>query len=240
MINVTYLDNSGFILSTPTAVLVFDYYKDPAHSLEKELKKNEAKPVIFFVSHSHFDHFNPEIFNLAQNHERQYVISNEVKLQRSRHDDAPIAWVSAGDHLSNLAGQVDVRAFGSTDAGVSFLVTLPDGKTIFHAGDLNYWHWQDESTTEEVKKAYNDFVREMQRIMQSIKSIDICFFPVDPRMGSDFAHGAQLFMENISVKYFFPMHFRQDFKEACDFPQYTTDQTKAFCLHTPGESVELR
>lgn len=240
MIDITYLDNSGFIADTPTAILVFDYYKDPAHSLEKTLKKNPNKGVIFFVSHSHYDHFNPDIFNLAQNHQRQFVISNEVQLQRSRHDDAPIAWVSPGDNLESLIGNIKVTAFGSTDAGVSYLVTLPDGKTIFHAGDLNYWHWQDESTVEEIKHAYNAFVHEMQKIMSHIKELYICFFPVDPRMGSDFAHGAQLFMENISVKYFFPMHFRQEYKEACDFDQYTTDQTTSFCLHTPGESISLR
>lgn len=240
MINVAYLDNSGFALDTPTAILVFDYYKDPARALEKMLRENAEKPVLFFVSHSHYDHFNPEIFNLAQNHKRQFVISNEVVLERSRHSDAPIAWVSVGDNIDSLLGDVAVKVFGSTDAGVSYLVTLPDGKTIFHAGDLNYWHWQEESTVEEVKHAYNAFVHEMQRIMQEVKELYICFFPVDPRMGTDFAHGAQLFMENISVEYFFPMHFRQEYLKACDFPQYTTDQTTAFCLHTPGERIELK
>lgn len=29
MITVTYLDHSGFAITTPGAVMVFDYYKDP-------------------------------------------------------------------------------------------------------------------------------------------------------------------------------------------------------------------
>lgn len=31
----------------------------------------------------------------------------------------------------------------STDEGVAFLVTA-EGRTVFHAGDLNWWHWEGE------------------------------------------------------------------------------------------------
>lgn len=238
MIKVTYLDHSGFALVLPTAVAVFDYFRDPTGALVKVIRENPELPVVFFVSHHHPDHFNPAIFTLAQDREVQYVLSNDI-FSKVVHDDMPVAWVSPGDEVPGLLGGLDVRAFGSTDAGVSFLVTLPDGRKIFHAGDLNYWHWNEESTVEEVKKAYNSFVHIIKELEQYAPKIDIAFFPVDPRLGVDYADGARLFLENIAVKDFFPMHFWGAYKAACEFEDYTTDNTDSFCLHVPGESVEL-
>lgn len=242
MKNITYIDHSGFIVTASSAILVFDYYRDPARALEKVLKANPRKPVIFFVSHAHEDHFSHEIFHLAQNHQRLYVLSNDIQSQYAP-SDLSIAWMGRGDYVENLPGDVRVRAFGSTDRGVSYLVDVPDSDgnrmTVFHAGDFNLWHWQDESTEREVRAAYDRFVRVMSDIMAHVKAIDVVFFPVDPRQGSDYAQGARLFMENIDVKYFVPMHYWGDYKMACDFEQYTTDNTEGFCLHVPGESVSL-
>ena len=72
MITVTYLDHSGFAVTTPTAIMVFDYYKDPDKKLEKVLASHPDPeiPVLFFVTHHHPDHFNTSIFELAQNRKR--------------------------------------------------------------------------------------------------------------------------------------------------------------------------
>lgn len=237
-IKVTYLDHSGFALVTDKALLVFDYYRDPAHALEKLGKENESLPVIFFVSHHHPDHFNPEIFHLLQSHTRDYVISNDVNAKLIP-DNLAVAGVSPGDIIDTLPAGISVKAYGSTDRGVSFVVTLSSGEKIFHAGDLNYWHWNKESSFEEVKKAYESFVKIMQSLMRENNHFDIAFFPVDPRLGADYADGARLFLENITVNNFFPMHFWGDYRAGCDFDDYTTDNTDSFCLHLPGESVVL-
>lgn len=238
MIKVTYLNHSGFAVTTPTAILVFDYYNDPADALHKVLRDNPDLPVIFLVSHHHYDHFNREIFNLAQNHKRAYVLSNDIR-RRVPDTGLSIAWMSPGDTVDRLPGAISVKAYGSTDVGDSYLVTLPDGRTIFHAGDLNFWHWQAESTADEVRRAYDKFVKIMMTLTAEIKTLDLAFFPVDPRMGADYSAGARLFLENIDVRYFIPMHFWDDYKAGCDFPNYTPDNTESFCLHVPGESVEL-
>lgn len=36
-----------------------------------------------------------------------------------------------------------VETLPSTDEGVAWFVTA-EGKFIFHAGDLNWWHWEGE------------------------------------------------------------------------------------------------
>ena len=58
MSKVTYLDNAGFIVKTADAYYVFDYYRDPAHRLVKELENNPDLPVIFFASSPHTSHYN--------------------------------------------------------------------------------------------------------------------------------------------------------------------------------------
>ena len=239
MIKVTYLNNSGFVITASGVIMVFDYYKDPSNSLHKILEANQDAPVVFLVSHHHPDHYNKSIFDLAQNHKRVYILSNDI-LGKNLPGSEQIVGVSPGDVIYRLPADISVRAYGSTDVGVSFLVTLNDGTTIFHAGDLNDWHWKDTSTEREVQKAENDFKKILNRIAEENPHINIALFPVDARIGSDFARGAQLFLSAIKVDNFFPMHFHDASKEACDFSQYIGDsKAVCHCLHAPGKSAEI-
>lgn len=241
MYKVTYLDHSGFMVTTDRVVLVFDYYRDPAHALHKELEANPASNVVFFVSHHHPDHFNNEIFDLAQNHWRTYVLSDDIFSRLVPDKGFPVAWVKGGDPAINLPCGLTVRAYGSTDAGVSYAVTDPEGNVIFHAGDLNDWHWQDESTQHEVEKADNAFRTIVGRIARDIPEMKIVMFPVDTRMGSDFYRGARIFTEEVKTDNFFPMHFWKHPDMACDFRSYiaTPDTTRCYCLDHPGKSAEV-
>lgn len=238
MNRVTFLDYSGFIVATDDVIMVFDYYRDPAHALHRVLEQNPDKPVVFFVTHHHPDHFNKSIYELAQNHKRTYVLSNDVYPQNVP-DTLAVAGMSKGDVIENLPGGLTVKAYGSTDDGVSFLVTTKSGEKIFHAGDLNDWHWQDESSMREVEEADERFRVIVNRIASEVNEMDIVFFPVDVRLGSDFARGAREFLNTIKVRDFFPMHFSGDYHKACDFTSYEVPGTTCHCMHTPGESIEL-
>lgn len=238
---VTYLDHSGFMIADDDVIMVFDYYRDPSHAVVKALEKNPELPVVFFVSHHHPDHYNPEIFNLGQSHERLYVLSNDV-FQQHGDSNLPIAGMSKGDKLENVIGGLTVDAYGSTDCGVSFAVTTKNGKKVFHAGDLNNWHWKEESTEREVQKAENLFKKVLNRIKERNDRFDVAFFSVDPRQGEDYATGAAEFLDNIKVRDFFPMHFFGDHDKACDFKHYPlkdTSDTTFHCLYEPGESIAL-
>lgn len=239
--HITYLAHSGFMVATPDVVMVFDYYRDPSHSVVKYLEKHPEVPVVFFVSHSHPDHYNPDIFNLAQNHRRVYVLSNDVEA-RDTNSRLEIQGMSPGDKVEGLPGDIRVEAYDSTDAGVSFAVTLKDVQTIFHAGDLNNWHWNEQSTPREVAEADAAFRKALGRIASEHPSFDVAFFPVDTRQGRDFAVGATEFVEAIRVHDFFPMHFDGNYMVACDFgvyPFHTKVDTVFHCLHDPGESINL-
>jgi len=114
---------------------------------------------------------------------------------------------------------LEVKAYGSTDIGGSFFIKAGD-KTIFHAGDLNNWHWKEESTKEEVEEAEAYFKRELDSISSEVKHIDLAMFPVDPRLDKDYMQGAQQFVSAIQVDYFSPMHFGRHYEKVAAFDHY--------------------
>lgn len=240
MTKITYLDHSGFTVELDDTILVFDYYRDPSHALHKQLEHNPDKKVVFFVTHNHTDHYNPGIFEIAQNHRRVYVMSNDVPAQNIP-STLEVAGMSAGDVIDHLPGDIIVKAYPSTDKGVSFMVTLPDGKKIFHAGDFNDWHWRAEQSKEESEHAELLFKKALNRISSENPEVFAAMFPVDSRLGEGYAEGAHMFLEAVKTDNFFPMHFWGKYEEACDFSAYAPEgsQTKFHCLHTPGQSVEL-
>ncbi|MCM1111177.1 MAG: MBL fold metallo-hydrolase [Clostridium sp.] len=241
MTRISYLENSGFAVVTDDAILVFDDFRDPSNKLHHLLDNNPDKKVVFFISHRHPDHYNHAIFEMAQNHDRTYVVSNDVPA-RDIPSTLRVAGMSPGDVVEDIPGCRSVKAFGSTDAGVSFLVTLSDGQTIFHAGDLNNWHWKDRSSEREVRKAENDFHKVLNRIVEEAPQIDIAMFPVEPRMGIDFAIGAQEFLHAVKVGDFFPMHFGADWEVVEDFisnERNVEKDTRFHLIHTPGKTVTI-
>lgn len=242
-IKVTFLYNSGFMVETDNDILIFDDCDDPAHSVVKALKHNPEKNVLFLTSHNHSDHFNKFIFDLAQNHRRMYILSDDI-MSTETPDTAAIGWMHKGDVIENIFDGIRIKAFGSTDAGVSYMVELPDGKRIFHAGDLNNWHWDEASTEHEIAKANEAFTVIVNRIAEEYPAVDIAFFPIDVRLGKNRATGAEQFLAAIKTANFFPMHFKGSYEEACDFGAYkfsdtVKKETKFYCLHKPGQSVEL-
>ena len=93
------------------------------------------------------------------------------------------------------------------------MVTV-DGFVIYHAGDLNYWNWQQENNSIEEyqirqRKAKIAFQRALYPLRK--EEIDVAFFPVDPQIGSNYDEGAIYFINNFSPKVFVPMHFRREY-----------------------------
>ena len=154
-----YIYHSGFALVGENFTVIIDYYKDSASQLLTGVVHDELleRPGKLYVlsSHSHADHFNPEVLEWKVMHpDVQYVFSTDIlENGLARLNDA--CYLSKGETW--LDGVLEVEAFGSTDLGISFLLRL-DGKLIFHAGDLNNWHWKEESTEEEVREAENSYL----------------------------------------------------------------------------------
>ncbi len=202
LMTVTYYHHSGFSVASGNVLLVFDYWTGKATKLpqDRQIRPDfiaRFSEVYVFVSHDHEDHFDPIIYTWEQYAPVTYIVADDMPA------DVQGRRMGPGGQMV-LSDRVKVKAFGSTDAGVSYLVDL-DGVKFFHAGDLNYWHWRDVSTVREIALAEEDFYKEVAAIVG--EEIDWCFFPTDPRMGIHFDAGANYFIMSVKPRILCPMHF---------------------------------
>lgn len=243
MAKVTYLDNAGFIVKTGNVYYVSDYYRDPAHRLVKELENNPDLPVLFFASSPHTSHYNPKVFNLAQNHKRAYITANQV-ISHIGDTEENVATMTAGDRIENVLGTgTTVEAFASTESGVSFVITTAEGKTILFGGDLSPMHLDEKPAKENPAAMRSRFESIVNRIAEAYPVIDLAFLAVDPLTGADYAEGARYLVEHIDVKNFVPMHSHGKVDESCDFRTYDipeTVKTKFHGMRTVGSELNIK
>lgn len=211
--NLYYIYHSGFVVEGKSHILIFDYYRVPKDKTsEKEYFLNryvrqKEKKVYVFSSHSHGDHFNPEVLSWKQeNSEIKCIFSKDIRAVLSGREE--IIWVEEGE--KKQIEELEIFVYGSTDAGVSFLVYMEE-KIIFHAGDFHLWHWEDDTPEEEMSMR-----KEYFRILQNIKRekhpmIDYAFLPVDPRLGKYTTEGLETFVKEMESLYVIPIHFWENY-----------------------------
>lgn len=258
---IMYVWHDCFIVRTPRAAVVFDFWKDPHQSgeLPNPLATiPPSTPLYVLVSHGHKDHFNPDIFSWGKHFSNvHYVVSKDVR-RRINHivnpespykgpkvDPSRVTVLCPGERWET--GCVAVEAFASTDTGNSYAVEL-DGRLLFHAGDLNAWLWADESTQEEIDKAKSDFMRILTGIKSRYPHLDACFFPVDARIGSGYFTGAKLMLDHIQIDNFFPMHFelaenpeemKHYHRAAADFALYANPSCRHYLMLAPYSAIGI-
>lgn len=270
MVDVRYIWHDCFVVRHAGVNLVFDYWREPpggapgqSHDIGKGYPAfldglDPDMPLYVFVSHSHKDHYNPEIFDWSSRFPKvHYVVSRDV-MKRCRHiasatsvyagqkiDPSQITALSPGE--TACFGDVTVAAFPSTDIGVSYLVGVGE-KRFFHAGDLNAWIWLDESTEAEVRKALGDYracLRDIGAFLDAHPrgaaeyQIDYCFFPVDSRIGREYYTGARMFTEKLGVGRFFPMHFGLGDEEEQRLRMRDALRFEAYAVERTGEYIPL-
>ena len=194
---ITYLHHSGFICELEDCILVFDYYMDPEGKLD-DLCEVSSKPLYFFVSHFHADHFNPEI-NRFESRAEGYFIHRDCTLTLRNHE--MLHCMEVGDFM--VTKYFRIKMFGSTDAGGSFLINHPKA-SVFHAGDLNWWHWNGEpdAFNADIEKSYTTEINRLKG-----EKIDVAFVPADLRLQDKYFWAVNYFLKTVGAKRLFPMHF---------------------------------
>ena len=198
---IWYLYNSGFAVQTERHFLVFDYWREgpKGAGLDRGVVDPAAlkeQDVIVFVSHNHGDHFNPCIFSWRSAIPKlRFVLSSDVRSSEAALKIKPGASLAEPDF--------SVRALTSNDQGVAFIVDI-DGLRIYHAGDLNWWHWEGEPDEDNTKMAER---YKKQIALLGDEPIDIAFVPVDPRLEEQYAWGIGHLMRSATVRHAVPMHF---------------------------------
>ena len=191
MMRITYLGHSGFLAEVGDAYFLFDYYKGAMPRMDT------SKKMFVFVSHAHYDHYNRNIFDFRQDFsEIYYILSSDITAETEE-----ACSIKPNEELE--IGGCRVRTLRSNDEGVAFLVHY-HGRTLYHAGDLNWWHWEGEPEAYNtgMRRSYQAEINKLQG-----EKIDAAFVPVDPRLGEQYCWGIDCFMKRTDTKRVFPMHF---------------------------------
>lgn len=199
---ITYIYHSGFLIETCECYYLFDYYKGNLPSMQTD------KPILVFASHSHGDHYNPEIFSLLKEMGMKQITAVLAKDISPRKYPADTELVKAYAHKRyKLPCDTVVETLQSTDAGVAFLLRCKEG-ILYHAGDLNDWCWSGESLqyNKQMTGSYRHEIN-LLKDMLGEDTIDAAFLPLDPRQEQNYAKGMLYFLQNICVKKVCPMHY---------------------------------
>lgn len=223
---VTYIRHSGFMVELEKSILLFDWWKGDLPVIDPE------KDLYVFVSHGHEDHYSEQIWSLEATYPAQYILYEDVAPEKNadnilrviphqKYDlggfGASGRQTAAGNPQSAEAAAdepgIHIETLLSTDQGVAFLVET-EGKTIYHAGDLNIWYWDDEPE-EDNRWQIQTYKEEMARLAG--KQIDAAFVPMDPRLGEHAVLAAVCFLERNQCSVLFPMHYWERVKKIQEY-----------------------
>ena len=206
---VTFLAHSGFFVELEGVCLLFDWWKGALPPLPPE------KPLLVLASHRHEDHFKPEIFGLDGGPRTvRFLLGKDIRLTERNRASWGLSEETAG-HCFSLAGNetaeplpgIRVETLPSTDEGVAFLVTA-GGQTVYHAGDLHWWHWEEED------KAWNRNMEvNFKRYLEPLQGrrMDLAMVPLDPRLEGAYGWGLDYFLTLARPRWVLPMHQWGDF-----------------------------
>ena len=199
---ITHIKHSGFVVELEHIVLIFDWYagKIPVFRQDQE--------IYCFVSHSHGDHYGSCIWQLREQYEHvHYLLDRNVRVPGAGlklHAKLPRADVMKVRPLKQYEiGSIQVYTLLSTDQGVAFAIKAED-RSIYHAGDLNVWYWEEDSDKEN-KWQVSMYRKEISRLADY--SFDVAFVPMDPRLEKHGPDAAAYFLEAVSCRQLIPMHY---------------------------------
>lgn len=196
---VTYLVHSCFIVELDDKVMLFDYpgsrfYRENMDDiLRSKLKGREA---LIFSSHSHGDHFSPDVFKFEKMTSfAHFILSSDITFRKSTSN---VRLMDPGEEIK--IGEISIETYESNDAGVAFMIRYRN-KTIYYGGDLAKWNWPEWSSAKR-----NDHVKVFEEVLKRLEKegVDIAFSNMDERLES--WAGPLEFIRSVKPRYFVPMH----------------------------------
>jgi len=202
---ITFLGHSGFLVEWEDTACLFDWSEGELPSIGPDRK------LYVFASHSHGDHFREEVFAMSGKHGNvTYVLSSDIAAELPEGTGGRL--VRMKPHTKRLfpggrRGVLTVWTLTSTDEGVAYLVNY-GGRTVYHAGDLHWWAWPDD-TPAEAQDMKNRFFAELGTL-KGLR-LDAAFLPLDPRLEDNYWLGFDAAMRTADIQNAFPMHMWGDY-----------------------------
>lgn len=229
MNEVKWLGHAACLITSQqgTTILIDPWITDnPSCSVKKE---DIGKVDIILVSHDHFDHIGTDIPYFVEKYGSTIVVQPELVGSFEKFSDN-IAVYGMG---MNIGGTIEVKgikitmtqAFHSSVAasGCGYIVTLEDGKTIYHAGDTGIFASME--------------------ILGEIYNIDLALVPIGSVFVMDPVQAAYS-LRLLQPKAAIPIHYAtfpvlvQDTSEFLQLAKEKAPQTEVIDLK-PGESFSL-
>ena len=251
--NVTYISHCGFLVEWERFYTLFDWWKGALPPLRRD------KPLLVFASHSHEDHFDKRIFTLLDEYpDTRFILSHDIRLPTRRWEKlgmtqeifARVTSLRSDSIFATdaLGAALTVRTIHSTDLGVAFLLSA-EGRLVYHAGDLNWWHWTEEGERY-CRNMAASYARAIDKLAGAVRDeaadcgcapvIDCAFVPLDPRLGDAFDMGVAYLLEQIPVRTLFPMHMWDRYDWIDRFKrEHPDDAACVVSLTREGETVAL-
>lgn len=190
-----FLYHSGILIETDQHQLFIDVIE----SVEQFIDYN--KQIFFLVTHGHADHFDKAIYNHIERANVHYILSDDIELLPLDH------YTRVAPNQVKQFSDFRLKTYGSTDKGVSFVIEIAN-QTIFHAGDLNWWHWQNDSL-----QAQQAEETQFKAIAAQLpQDINLAFVPCDPRLVAASAWAMVHIAQTKNVDYMIPIHFSDKFE----------------------------
>ena len=213
---IWYLNHSGWAVKTAYNLLVFDYWQqneapdklcvNSGYFCSEQMKD---KKVTVFVSHSHADHYDKNIFTWKKDIE-------DITYVLGFNDEIDTKYTYLKPHETQTVNGIKVTPIISTDSGEGFLVEV-DGVTIYHPGDHANGNQVDPS----------EHNNEIDILAKKYQNIDIAFFPSSGCRFRDkvaLKQGVYYTVEKLQPKVAFPMHGTTH--EDTAYPEFAKEANK--------------
>ncbi|MCD8327252.1 MAG: hypothetical protein LUC90_11425 [Lachnospiraceae bacterium] len=220
---VTYTGQSGYVVETGIANIVFDFCGGKLPEL------HEDTPLLVFVSHDSERHFDPEIFSFASKFRSvQYFLSHDILLTEellrqygiTRSLQRKISFLPEGVRrvipLRGESGENDYIIFETVKTcgeGIAWLLNVA-GKRIYYAGDMNWWVWENDS-----RQVFNQRTARFKYYMEKLYDRDIflAFANLNPDQGKYSRLGIEYLLNTASVANVVPMGFGENGAEVLTY-----------------------
>lgn len=216
---ITFVHHSCYVVEDDYTQIIFDY-------TQGTLPPKEDKGRIFVVTHDHGDHFSRRIFSLEGD---LYILHSPIPAPA----DLPVLRLDPFEKIT--LQDLKIQTSGSTDQGLSIRLTL-GGRDVLHAGDLNIWHWPEDSDQERAQME-KDFAQYLAALEGG--PLEVLFFPVDGRLGDAYHLGPVAALEALAPRHFFPMHFTEHPEFLEPFAQSVQPLPSQVHILKAGESITL-
>ena len=122
------MNDGGKIKIFPSAIVVFNITTEDEGQHSRILSANPGMPVLFLATK-----FNRNVFSQAEGHVRTFIFADGPVNPASVDPEYPAQWISAGDYLPGLPGNLSVSATGDGGFRITSLSPDPRRTVMFRA-----------------------------------------------------------------------------------------------------------